>query len=152
MGFTTLRTDRVMGKYKDDNGTTRVGDLLRDLGDVGKPILEAAGSLTGRPWLNKIASSITTSKELDDQQRQAALYMHAEDLKDVQNARDNETARDSSQYSSWLSKNIHEIIAIGFCGAWVVTWFVDLPTAGEKASDAVMLILGYLYGRSKPQQ
>ncbi len=142
-----------MGKksYKEENGTTRVGDLLRGLGDVGKPILEAAGSLTGQPWLNAIAGKINTSKELKEEQKQAALRMHSEDLKDVQNARDNETARDNNENSSWLSKNIHEMIAILFCVAWITTWFIDMPTEAHRASDAVMLILGYLYGRSKPQ-
>lgn len=141
-----------MGKYKEDNGTTRVGDLLRGLGDIGKPILEAASSLTGNEWLSSISNSITTSKELKEEQKQAALSLYIEDLKDVQSARDNETLRDSDENSSWLSKNIHEMIAIVITVSWIVTWFIEIDQDIRlQITSAVMLIYGYLYGRTKPQ-
>lgn len=72
-------------------------------------------------------------------------------LSDAQSARSHETSRDNNQNSSWLSKNIHEIIALLFTIPFVVSWFfinIELPAI---ASQAIMLILGYLYGRSKPQ-
>ena len=140
-----------MSKYKDKNGTTKVGDFLRSLGDVGKPILQAAGGLTGQAWLTNIAGQITTSKELNEQQKSIALEYHKSDLLDVQNARDNETLRDNNINSTWLSKNIHELIALVVIGAWISTWFMNLPDVVMIAKDAVMLILGYLYGRTKPQ-
>lgn len=141
-----------MGEYKKENGTTRVGDFLRGLGDVGKPILKAAAGFTGQEWLNKIAEGITTSKELKEEEKQRAISYYELDLRDTQNARYNETERDNSQYSSWLSKNIHEIIALCFALPFVATWFLEGGSVPEMASEAVMLILGYLYGRSKPQQ
>lgn len=72
-------------------------------------------------------------------------------LGDAQNARDNETLRDNNENASWLSKNIHEVIAILFVVPFVVSWFITTITIPEIAGQAVMLILGYLYGRTKPQ-
>lgn len=140
-----------MAEYKDKNGTTRVGDFLRGLGDVGKPILQAAAGLTGQQWLNNIASQITTSKELQQEHKQLALELYKQDIEDTKNARNNETARDISQYSSWMSKNVHEIIAFVIIGGWISTWFLDVKIDSKDVLQAVLLILGYLYGRTKPQ-
>jgi len=140
-----------MGTYKDENGKTRVGQFLQGLGDVGKPILEAAAGLTGQPWLNNIAGLISTSKEVSEEQKKIAVSMYQLDLQDTQDARANETARDTNEYSSWLSKNIHEIIALVVIGCWMVTWFVKVVIDPIIISSAVMLILGYLYGRTQPE-
>lgn len=83
--------------------------------------------------------------------RELALGILDLEFKDVQNARDNETARDISQYSSFLSKNIHEIIALTVIGSWIITWFLETRVEDGIIASAVMLILGYLYGRTKPQ-
>lgn len=72
-------------------------------------------------------------------------------LSDAQNARDNETLRDNNENASWLSKNINEIIAILFVVPFVISWFITTITIPEISGQAVMLILGYLYGRTKPQ-
>jgi len=130
-----------------------IGDLLPDKGVLG------------------IAKKIITGSNKSAEEKRALLTAHSElekeYLKDVQNARDNETARDISPNSSWLSKNIHEIIAIQFVAGWfIVLWFViDLFVSGKITvtemvlilaatglKDMVLLILGYLYGRTKPQR
>ena len=72
-------------------------------------------------------------------------------LEDTQDARANETIRDTSENSSWLTKNIHEIIAVVVIGGWIVTWYNKPVIPTVEITGAVMLILGYLYGRSKPQ-
>lgn len=72
-------------------------------------------------------------------------------LTDAQNARDNETARDTNENSSWLSKNIHEIIATAVFGAWIASLFIATKGAPSEIREIVMLVGGYLFGRTKPQ-
>jgi len=72
-------------------------------------------------------------------------------LTDAQSARDNETLRDTNINSSWLSKNIHEIIALAVFGAWIASLFVATIGAPEGIREIVMLVGGYLFGRTKPQ-
>ncbi len=115
-----------------------VGDLLPDSGTIGivKNILNAG------------------SRSQSDKNEILASYgeMQKEYLKDVQNARDNETARDISENAGFLSKNIHEIIAIAVVGAWIFSWYIKPSITPDKIVDVVMLILGYLYGRTQPQK
>jgi len=141
-----------MGKYKDEHGKTKVGAFLQGLGDVGKPILQAAAGLTGQGWLNNIAAQISTSKDISEAQKSLALELFKLDIEDVKNARDNETQRDISEHSSWLSKNIHELIALVVVGFWIITWFKATVIDENTIIQAVLLILGYLYGRSQPQK
>lgn len=76
-----------MKTYKERNGTTQVGDFLRGLGDVAKPILKAAGGLTGQEWITNIAANITTSKELSQHQKDMALVFLQLDAADRADAR-----------------------------------------------------------------
>lgn len=71
-------------------------------------------------------------------------------------ARANETSRDVSANSGFLSKNIHEIIALivvlSFVGLSIASMkFAVLPAAIVAVKEAVMMVLAYLYGRSKPE-
>jgi len=56
------------GKYKDKNGTTRVGDALRFLAKQGKAfapeLLELAANVTGVKALDKIGNAIRGDKSL----------------------------------------------------------------------------------------
>ncbi len=123
-------------------------------------IIPSAGDLVGHLLPDKgvlgMVKNLITKSDISDEEKRALLLEHSElekeYLKDVQNARDNETARDIDPNSSWLTKNIHELIAIALIGAWVVTWWVTATIEQEDVRTAVMLILGYLYGRSKPQK
>lgn len=135
------------------NAAGFIGNLLPDQGvfGVAKRLIDV--------------STLTDSEkvELETERVQAELPY----LKDVQNARDNETKRDVSENSSVLSKNIHEIIAMLFVIGWFVTlgWTINLFVKGiitvnqlalilaaTGLKDMVLLILGYLYGRTKPQK
>lgn len=134
-----------------------------------------AGDLSGNTLLQKVGDKIKGSTELTAEQKELALLKLQNDfelnkayLQDVQNARDNETARDTSEHSSWLSKNIHEIIALLVVGGFMVMVYgifavyffspkkIDLQDIKLLfeifgLTSIVTLILGYLYGRSKPQ-
>jgi len=122
-------------------------------------IIPSAGDLVGNLLPDKgvlgMVKNLITKSDISDDDKQSLLIEHSElekeYLKDVQNARDNETARDTDPNSSWLSKNIHELIAGTIVSAWVFTWFYKPEIGYAEITGVVTLILGYLYGRSKPQ-
>jgi len=99
-----------MGKFKDDNGKTRIGTFLKDLGDIGDPILTAVGNATGFKALNTISDMITTSTEISDQNKQEAISLLQLDREDLSNARSNNTEIQKSQFSSWMAKNVPFIL------------------------------------------
>ena len=116
-----------------------------------KSILGTADTILTGGNLRTVLNAITGSDELTEEQKDHALEEVQLYLSETQDARRNETARDISQYSSFLSKNIHEMIAIIVIGGWMVTWFVKVEIPQIQITGAVMLILGYLYGKSKPE-
>jgi len=124
-------------KDKAPNVLNLVGDLLPDAGAFGV--------------VKNLIEMTTPDAEAREALTAEMASLEVEYLKDVQNARDNETARDTDPNASFLSKNIHEMIALGVVGAWIATWYF-VPTIGhEEITGVVTLILGYLYGRTRPQ-
>jgi hypothetical protein len=65
------------GKYKDKNGTTRVGDALRFLAKQGKTfapeLLELAANVTGVKALDKLGDAIRGDKALTPQDKDLLL-------------------------------------------------------------------------------
>lgn len=65
------------GKYKDKNGTTRVGDALRFLAKQGKAfapeLLELAANVTGVKALDKLGGAIRGDKALTQQDKDLLL-------------------------------------------------------------------------------
>jgi hypothetical protein len=65
------------GKYKDKNGTTRVGDALRFLAKQGKAfapeLLELAANVTGVKVLDKLGDAIRGDKALTPQDKDLLL-------------------------------------------------------------------------------
>ena len=65
------------GKYKNKNGTTRVGDALRFLAKQGKAfapeLLELASNVTGVKALDKLADAIRGDKALTPQDKDLLL-------------------------------------------------------------------------------
>jgi len=134
-----------MGQYKDENGTTRVGDLLRNLGDVGKPILKAAAGLTGQAWLSNVADGITTSKEIKEEQKKLAFELLELDTADRANARGMqvEALKQDDVFSKrfvYYLAMFWSLIAAGYLFA--VT-FIEYPEANTRIVDT---ITGFLLG------
>ena len=142
---------KIMGKHKERTGKTRVGAFLQKVGGVAPDLLNAASNIPGMGSLATVAKMIDGEPAMSKQEKAEALKLLELDYQDVQDARANETARDVSEHSSWLSKNIHEMIAIGVIVAWIVSWYAQPSIEVDVIFQAVMLILGYLYGRSRPQ-
>ena len=134
----------TMGKYKEENGTTRVGDLLRNLGDVGKPILQAAAGLTGQAWLANVADGITTSKEIKEDQKKLASELAALDLQDAADDRKNVTDRWKSDMTSdsWLSKNVRPMVLLW---SWLIVstyGFVELLSDFSLSTPFIQMFSG----------
>jgi hypothetical protein len=90
-----------MGKFKDENGKTRVGVFLQQ---VAPDILNMAGNLTGVSALNKLSEVIGGSSGLNTAQKANALELLQIDIQQEQER----TKRHASDMASdsWLSKNI----------------------------------------------
>lgn len=153
-------------KFKDTNFGKRlikaipdaagfVGDLLPDEGVFG----------VAKRIIDKSTLTTREKSELSEEAIKAELSY----LSDAQNARQMEMNKDVSEHSSWLSKNIHEIIAIAVVIPWVslmvYSFIMEITNPGFMnlesiktlfgifgVTNVVSLILGYLYGRSRPQK
>lgn len=99
------------GKYKEKNGTTRVGDALRWLVKQGKQvapeILSVAGSITGIDQLKNLADKIKGDKELSEIDKEMLLEELRHDMIEMQETTKRWVADMSSD--SWLSKNIRPL-------------------------------------------
>ena len=99
------------GKYKQKNGTTRVGDALRWLVRQGKEvapeILTVAGSITGIDQLKELADKIKGDKELSEIDKEMLLEELRHDMIEMQETTKRWVADMNSD--SWLSKNIRPL-------------------------------------------
>lgn len=104
-----------MSKYKDKNGTTRVGDLLRKMAEAGKnvskPILEIASNLTGVASLKDLGSLIAGDKQLSETDKELLLKELEYDMSEMQEV----TKRWQSDNStdSYMTRNIRPL-TLGF--------------------------------------
>jgi len=93
-----------MSNHKDRIGKSRAGVFLESLGDVSKPLLKVAGSLTGIEALNVLSDSITTSTQLSNEQKEKALNLLKIDLEETSKRWEHDSKSDS-----WLPKNIRPL-------------------------------------------
>ena len=100
-----------MAKYKDKNGTTRVGDALRWLVKQGKEVapelIQLAGNITGIDSLKQLSKKIKESDKLSEIDKQILLEELRYDMLEMQEV----TKRWQYDMSSdsWLSKNIRPL-------------------------------------------
>lgn len=131
--------------------------LTKIFSSEGSNIVNAVGGV-----LDNLVTTKAEKKELENEEAKAERSFILEQKKlgiqeqelyinDVSDARNNETLRDNNENTGFLSKYIHEIIALIFVIPFVISWFIIDIKLPEIAGQAVMLILGYLYGRTKPQ-
>lgn len=125
-----------MGSYKDEHGTTRVGDFLRTAGPVGETILDAAAGLTGQAWLSKVGDMIGGNSELKQTEREYALQLVKLDLEDMRSAREMNVKIQETANAGWMSKNLPYIFDCFIIGMWgfmtvyiVMRWLGFLKTS-----------------------
>lgn len=96
-----------MANYKEENGTTRVGDFLRGIKDVAPEVLKAAGSLTGIQSLKDIGTLIKGDRVMSPHDKEMALKLLEMDIEEGKEV----TKRwsDDMVSDSWLSKNVRPL-------------------------------------------
>ena len=116
-----------MPKYKDENGTTRVGDFLRSIGksDVVKAIV---GNLPEKGVLGVFKNFLESDSSLPPKDKEVALKLLEMDLNEMQGVTDRWEADMVSD--SWLSKNTRPLTLIFL--TVMMTLFVILDSSENK--------------------
>ena len=142
--------DKKKKTYKDEHGTSRVGDFLRSIGkgDILKTVVGIAGGIATGGGLNAIIGAISGNKELTIDQQEYALKMAELDFKEQEEV----TKRWQSDMASdsKLSKAIRPATLIVLTSALLL--FITLDSSLESFSvdaayiDMLKFLLGMVYG------
>lgn len=155
-----------MGKYKDKNGTTKVGDFLRGVKDVAPDILNLAGNITGIEVLGVLGDKIKGSDTLTPIEKETALHlleMDMAELKDVQSARNMYSSTDHDladyvakrviNYNLWvvLIAIIIEIISVIFIDDKVLIAIISgaIGSATTALLQERQQVISFLFGSSR---
>lgn len=126
-----------MGKYKDKKGTTRVGDMLRNMAKAGKniskPILEIASKVTGIESLEALGDLIINDGELNETDKQLLLVQLEYDKQLEQEITKRWEADLHSD--SWLSKNIRPLTLSFLLLCMFIFILLDSSLEGFKIND-----------------
>ena len=144
-----------MGKYKDKNGTTKVGDFLRGVKDVAPDILNLAGNITGIEVLGVLGDKIKGSDTLTPIEKETALKLLEIDKAEMEEVTKRWQADLNSDNS--LSKNVRPIVMMFLTVSMAVFIIVDSSFKDFKVredwisllSSLLLLVYGaYFGGRS----
>ena len=135
------------GKYKDKNGTTRVGDALRFLAKQGKAfapeLLELASNVTGVKALDKLGDAIRGDKALTPQDKDLLLAELNKDIAIEQEITKRWEADANSD--SFASKNIRPFTLAFLLFCMFIFIMLDSALDGFKiAPEWIGLLKGLL--------
>jgi hypothetical protein len=135
------------GKYKDKNGTTRVGDALRFLAKQGKAfapeLLELAANVTGVKALDKLGDAIRGDKALTPQDKDLLLAELNKDIAIEQEITKRWEADANSD--NYASKNIRPFTLVFLLFCMFVFIMLDSALDGFKiAPEWIGLLKGLL--------
>ena len=135
------------GKYKDKNGTTRVGDALRFLAKQGKAfapeLLELASNVTGVKALDKLGDAIRGDKALTPQDKDLLLAELNKDIAIEQEITKRWVADANSD--NYASKNIRPFTLAFLLFCMFVFIMLDSALDGFKiAPEWIGLLKGLL--------
>jgi len=145
-----------MAKYRDKNGTTRVGDALRWLVKQGKEVapelIQLAGNITGIDSLKQLSKKIKESDKLSEIDKQILLEELRYDMLEMQEV----TKRWQYDMSSdsWLSKNIRPLTLAFLTATLFIYIILDSSIQGFKIdnnwidllSSLLLLVYGGYFG------
>jgi hypothetical protein len=139
-----------MGNYKEENGTTRVGDFLRKAKGVAPALLEVAGTVTGVQGLKELANSIKGSN-LSPVDKETALKLLEFDIVEAQEVSKRWDADMKSD--SWLSKNVRPItlIALTLFTCLVIvsdskeSWLFDVKESYIALLETLLVVVYFAY-------
>lgn len=145
-----------MPRYKDKNGTTRVGDALRWLVKQGKSIapdiLDVAGSITGIESLKQLANKIEGSTQLSETDKELLLEELRYDMLEME-----ETTKrwvSDNQTDSYLTRNIRPLTLAFLTATLFIYIILDSSIQGFKIdpnwidllSSLLLLVYGGYFG------
>jgi hypothetical protein len=135
------------GKYKDKNGTTRVGDALRFLAKQGKTfapeLLQLAANVTGVKALDKLGNAIRGDKALTPQDKDLLLAELNKDIAIEQEITKRWEADANSD--NYASKNIRPFTLAFLLFCMFVFIMLDSASDGFKvAPEWIGLLKGLL--------
>ena len=147
-----------MSGYKDENGTTRVGDAIRWLSKQGKviapEILNIAGTITGIDGLKSLADKINNS-DLPNEDKEFLFKQLDADMREMEEV--SKRWNSDMQSDSWLSKNVRPLLMIFLTVSMAVFIVIDSSLNGfivkddwiSLLSSLLLLVYGaYFGGRS----
>ena len=144
-----------MGKYKDKNGTTKVGDFLRGVKDVAPDILNLAGNITGIEVLGVLGDKIKGSDTLTPIEKETALKLLEIDKAEMEEVTKRWQADLNSDNS--LSKNVRPLVMMFLTLSMALFIIIDSSFKDFKVredwisllSSLLLLVYGaYFGGRS----
>ena len=131
--------------YKEENGTTRVGDFLRTIKGVAPEILNIAGAVTGIDALKVLGDKIKGSDSISEQDKIIALEMLKIDLADLADARDLQKV--ALQQDDVFAKRFIYYLTIGvFSFSAIIVFLLFFIEVPDKNRDVINFILGVVVG------
>jgi len=120
-----------MGKFKDENGKTRVGAFLET---VAPDVLAIAGDLTGIGALDKLGQLISKSDTMTPEDKNLAYEMLKLDTDDRKSAREMQIAAlgQDDKFSKRFAYYLSSAIIIIFAVLMVLLFFVDIPKGNSE--------------------
>lgn len=130
-----------MGKYKDENGTTRVGDFLRKI-DLGASI-EVVGKLINKDFAGAV--DVITGSDISGEQKEHALAVMQLDIEEMKGV--SERWGSDMKSDSILSKNVRPLSLIFLTLATVILIYIDsFSIRVEVPTEWVELLKSLLLG------
>jgi hypothetical protein len=136
-----------MGDFKDKNGESRVGKLLRDIGKshlIDKASLMVQQGASGN-WLGAISTLFKKETDVTPAQQERFDSAYEMDLKDRQDARAMQVAIATSKESTTLAKNFVYYIA-SFWSLVTALYIFFITFSDVKNQRAADTVLGFLLG------
>jgi len=133
--------DKKKPTYREKNGTTRVGDFLRNLGkpETLKKILGAAGNVVTGDW-GGVIDIITESDELSEQEKSLAIKEIEKDI--VEQKEVSKRWKADMHSDSWLSKNIRPMTLIFLLLSTITVLVLDASIKEFKVEEYWVTLLG----------
>lgn len=142
--------------YKDENGTTRVGDALRWLvargKDVAPEILDIAGNITGIESLNKLSDKIKSDGQLSEADKQMLLAELEFDVIEMQEVTKRWVSDNATD--SFLTQNIRPLVLAFLTLTLFIYIILDSSIGGfniapqwiDLLSSLLLLVYGGYFG------
>lgn len=134
-----------MSEYKNENGTTRVGDAIRWLAKQGKviapDILNVVGTITGIDGLKSLADKINNS-DLPKEDKEFLFKQLDADMREMEEV--SKRWNSDMQSDSWLSKNVRPLLMIFLTVSMAVFIVIDSSLNGFVVKDDWISLLSSL--------